>query len=133
MTPARSVQLRERRRSRSLGCGRGALAPQTMRRLPQQAATPAGRLKASAGTASPLGVAVDLTPPAPFRRRRVVAPAVCRGGPLPPYCGGLISQTVRLNRSPVGAVSLMVTVVPDTATDPFNRCTQYVSPTLDAI
>jgi len=52
---------------------------------------------------------------------------------VPSYCGGLISQTVRLNRSPVGAVSLIVTVVPDTATDPFNRCTQYVSPTLDAI
>jgi hypothetical protein len=40
------------------------------------------------------------------------------------YCGGRISQIDKLNLSALGAVSLIVTLVPATATGLVVRCTQ---------
>ena len=46
----------------------------------------------------------------------------------PVIAGGRTSQILRLKRSPVGAVSLIVTTVPAEDVGEFCRCTQNVSP-----
>jgi hypothetical protein len=83
-----------------------------------------------------LGVMVKNLPR--FRCGRVTIRLCAAGAPLTvprlsmrrikSYGAGSISQTVRLYRSPVGAVSLTVTVVP-AGDSVVTRCTQKVSPT----
>ena len=59
---------------------------------------------------------------------RIRSPSILQSNQ--PYNGGRISTRLKSNLSLVGAVSLMVTVVPLSGVTLFCRCTQYVLPTL---
>jgi hypothetical protein len=60
----------------------------------------------------------------------VPAVAVILAGPVTPLTAARISTILRLYRSPVGAVSLIVTLVALKGVGVDCRCTQYVSPTV---
>src|SRR4051794_13674456 len=53
----------------------------------------------------------------------------CGAGCVAPSVAGRISIAAMFHNAFVGAVSLMVTMVPATVVELFWRCTQYVSPT----